>query len=287
MSLSKEADIIPNLYIIGFQKCGSSSLFEVLNSHPSIVGSDPKETFALVDPTFEHFNRDEHISNTDFSWSPYFKNAEGAKYLMEGSVCNFYQETAMDYIANIQDVKVIIAIRNPLDRFASCFNYSGQGGIHLPLETDLDSFFNLVQNSYIEKDLLRNALDHGEYSKFIDLWYGLVERKNIWLTSFERLKHDFKNEMFNILGFLGLNHDLPVNQLPKKNLTRHIKNEKLHYYLRQIFKGWGLRESVAGELYRRFNRTEQHVSLEMSPELKLKLENYYQQELIDYKDYFK
>ena len=41
-------DIRPNLLLAGFQKCGSSSLFHMLNKHPEITGSMPKESF----PTF-------------------------------------------------------------------------------------------------------------------------------------------------------------------------------------------------------------------------------------------
>ena len=38
-----------NIFILGFQKCGSSTLFDVLANHSEISGTEPKETFFLTD----------------------------------------------------------------------------------------------------------------------------------------------------------------------------------------------------------------------------------------------
>ena len=114
----------PNLYIVGFQKCGSSSLFDYLASHPNIVGSHSKETFALVDPQSEHYRPQENVQDPGFSFDRYYDSAaQTADYRLEGSVVNFYQKQAQQFIAASPDSKVVFILRDPIDRLKSNYRY--------------------------------------------------------------------------------------------------------------------------------------------------------------------
>lgn len=280
--------ITPNLFLVGFQKCGSSALFEVLNSHPKICGSQPKETFALVDGGFEHYNLHDNVIAPNFSWRRYYLDShEETKYFLEGSVCNFYQERALELISENKRNKVIFLIRNPIDRFISCYNYDGKGGVHLPMGTSLEEFFGLVQNGEIDRELLRYSLEHGRYSRYMDRWVEKLGEQNVYFTSFERIKDKLPDEMESIFQFLSIKSIIPPRNLPKANVTKAIRNERLHNALRDIFGGKGLLQKIGlKNIYDNINRGVSRDKVKLSANLEKKLRDYYRDEFERFKDYF-
>lgn len=283
--MEEDTKIIPNLFLLGFQKCGSSALFDVLNSHPEIIGSAPKETFALVDDNYDHYVHKENVESKSFAWNAYYNEiSDDVRYYLEGSVCNFYQKRAFEYISGIEGSKVIFLIRNPVKRFISCYNYSGKGGSNLPLGTSLEEFCDMVESHEIKNDLLRFALEHGRYGKYIDRWIDRLGPENVHVTSFENVRDNLQLEMEKIFSFLELRSVEVSPVLPKTNVTQVIKYEKLHYLLSSAFGGRGLlnRLRLKG-LYDYLNRVRVPLNVGLTRDLEGRLKEYYKKEFERFK----
>ena len=47
---------LPNFYMIGAPKCGTTSMFHWLSEHPEVCTSHPKETYFFADPEIDILN---------------------------------------------------------------------------------------------------------------------------------------------------------------------------------------------------------------------------------------
>lgn len=107
----------PDFIIIGAQKCGTTSLVNNLSKHPMIYMSE----FSLGSGSEVHFfNRDSQYSK-GINW---YKNL-----FKEGYVCGektpeymFEKKAIFRMKKDLPDVKLIMCLRNPVDRFISQFN---------------------------------------------------------------------------------------------------------------------------------------------------------------------
>lgn len=200
----------PNLYIVGFQKCGSSSLFDFIASHPSIAASHPKETFVLVDSQSEHYSPEENIQNPSFSFDRYYEDAaKTAAYRLEGSVVNFYQKQAQQFIAASPDSKVVFILRDPIDRIKSNYRYYSDTGMVIGLKESMSQYLEKIKRQEYQKEALDYALPHGRYSKYISEWISLLGEERILVLELGELSKP--NELSKKLAqFLQLEADLFV-----------------------------------------------------------------------------
>lgn len=273
----------PNLFIVGFQKCGSTTLSHLLNQHPDIVCSKPKETFAMVDEDYENFEISRNVSAPDFTWNSFYKDSGNTKYLMEGSVCNFYQKTAMDFIDTLESKKLIFIIRDPIKRLISNYEYY--------TVKENSSVLSLIE--YIE--VLRHSVDrglnkfknhgskygllHGRYQKYLGKWRDIVDPNDLHVVLFEDLIKDHGSVLVDIEKFLGIS---PFNKttLVHENSTEIVANRRLHFYLKRHLGGLGLgRLRLVKNFYRRINLRGQGDK-EISRECMEYLMEYYKEEYI-------
>lgn len=251
-SYHKDQSILPNLFIAGFQKCGSSTLFDLLCQHPEIKGVKPKETFAITDKNYENFNPEKSVLNPDFSWEAFIPFETQKTYLLEASVCNFYQETAMDYISRLPDSKVLFIVRNPLERFLSTFNYFGGSGIFLKPGITISEFFKMVVSNHadLKKEPLKNAIEHGKYSVYINKWENLLGSDKIFVVGFGQLIRNPLDTLNKIYSFLGLS-TIDSIHLVHKNKSTVARFPGLNRFISARFGGGKFKFPYLKSLYRK------------------------------------
>ena len=104
----------PNLFVIGATKCGTTFFHDLLDQHPDIFMSRPKELW--------HFNRTDHIG-IEQSYLSYFKDGAGCP--VRGESTPIYAETltfphipaALRHFC--PEAKIIYLVREPFSRFRS------------------------------------------------------------------------------------------------------------------------------------------------------------------------
>jgi len=201
-----------NFMIVGAQKCGTTTLFNILKNHPSLVGSSPKE------PGF--FNL-KSVDRLDFDYyHSLFDQKEHALYFEATPGYTFYPsgfrkiwEFIYDYNP---DMKFIYLVRNPVDRIIS--NY-----VHFYLRGYTD-------------DSLEDAISsHPFYinvSRYYTQIYPYVEqfgRDKVLIIDFEDLINNRKEMLAEVSLFLGINPDLFDEKVLQLHSNRTKSNKRIHH----------------------------------------------------------
>lgn len=109
------ARIIPNTYIIGAPKCGTTSLASWLAAHPDVFMSNPKEPYFFCRPSLQI----EGIHTLE-KYSALFENANGKSVVAEASTATLYDETALPLVKQAApDARLIVMLRDPVDMVLS------------------------------------------------------------------------------------------------------------------------------------------------------------------------
>lgn len=273
----------PNLFIVGFQKCGSSSLYHLLTEHPDINGTIPKETFYLTDTNYDNYNYEKNIDNPNSSWNSFTQKTEG-KYLLEASVCNFYQENALNYIKSRENTKVIFIIRDPIKRFISNYKYYLGKKNGIPYKMDIDSYLQNIINGYFKQHKLRYAIEHGKYYKYIMQWENAIGSDRIFILSLEQLKANFNHTINSLFNYLNI-EQINLTSLPQKNQSLNYRNYRIHYLVTRIFGGTNIIPKSFKKMYNNLSRKKIDVSL--NEDSIGFLEKTYMQEYKNFYSYFK
>lgn len=211
--------MIPNAYLLGAPKTGTSSLFNWLVAHPMIEGTIPKETFYLMDEGNPLSNQDYQFSKLGATgYNNFFPSSSSRRrsILIDGTTHHIYQRTALDFIGRLEKKpKCIIILRKPSDRIYSSFAYSQNNlgrvsqrltfpeytdlllsGRHREIERHIDS----TRTAYV---LTRN-LDYCDYLKYVNRWVGTLGFNSLHICKYDDMRKNPEKLCEDILRFFGL-----------------------------------------------------------------------------------
>jgi len=278
-----DKSVEPNLFIVGFQKCGSSLLFDLLEKHPQISGTDPKETFFLTDPIYENYNPAKNFNNPVAKWDIFLPQSQNTRYILEGTVANFYQATALEYIKSKENSRVIFIVRDPVERFISNYKYYSNNIPKLKGKLELEEYYqNVVEGAYKE-DSLKYAIEHGCYHRYIEQWKKALGNERVLIVGMSSLLKDTQVQVNQIFKFLNLpEHQVQVED--KVNKSVRVRYKALHRILANYLGGdFPLKKNLKKFYYRYLTS-----DLELKPDngLILKLKSYYKEEYDHYSNLF-
>lgn len=107
--------MIPNLFIIGAPKTGTTALVHYLSEHPAVFFTNPKEPFYLSSD-FPHL-REQHFLKNDADYLRLFARADPARHKVagEGSTNYLRSQTAVPNALKLNpDSRFIAMLRNPV-----------------------------------------------------------------------------------------------------------------------------------------------------------------------------
>ena len=197
---------IPNLFIIGAPKCGTSSMIHYLSKHPQIFVSKVKEP--------HYFNKDSghryYFEEKDYL-NLFSEANESHSYLCEGSVWYMYSEVAIEEILRFNpNAKFIIMLRNPVSMFFSLHQELLFGG-----SEDIKS----VKEAWEIQEQRRNGknipngcsdprlLQYGEACKLGKQAFRVTQKipeENLIFVLLDDLKSKSDSTYNKILKFLGV-----------------------------------------------------------------------------------
>lgn len=238
----------PDFIIVGESRCGSTSLCEYLISHDD-VGAPSKDT--LKEFKYNNSNIDlsqKELRFFDRNWNKglewYINRFPKDKISGDASATYLFSEIAMKRISKyFPEVKIVILLRNPTDRFISHFYHM----------KSIDSKFDKYQsiNDFVNDELYTSHIaERGLYINSLRRCFKLFDRKNLHIVKSEDM---FNNEIsrFEILNFLGIKNenikfkhfrssikdDILNNTLQKLNMFYEAHNSELYDFL-----GWNKNE---------------------------------------------
>lgn len=239
---------LPNFLIVGAAKSGTSSLHNYLNQHTEVfMPSYNKHMVKVKEPRFliKDLIKD-RMHNGVWSWKEYqslFANVKDEKAIGESSVLYlYYYKHAIKNIKErlSENVKIIIMLRNPVDRAYSAFQHVSRG---FQEEHSFEEAL-AIEEGRLEKD---NTLTPMVMYKGMGLYYKMVKA---YLDSFEDvhiiLYDDFRDKtnqvLHNVYQFLEIDKNQIVDSVSRHNVGgKKWKNKKI----KQIFMKKNLVKSIS------------------------------------------
>ncbi len=197
----------PNLFIAGFPKCGTTSLYKYLKEHPQIYGPELKEPRFLVHKKLhlENSNRKfRQITVTnEAEYLAMYQDGINAKYRMDGTPdYSFYPEAAYKIKEISDDSRVIISIRNPVDRFISAYKMLwNKGSTQKSLREYIDGRHKKQQDS----------MPSGIYCENIAHMQSVIGKDKVLVIILDELRDDINGTLGKIYEFLGIENNIPQN----------------------------------------------------------------------------
>lgn len=239
---------LPNLFIIGAPKCGTTSTFLWLGAHPEICTSKRKETWFFADRELDYLKiQPNHRLDNVVDYLLCFEQVdEVTRVKMEGSTHYLYSETALNFLSRISPKpRLIVQLRNPAKRIWSHFNYIKQQAVG-PIDISFTEYVDVLLDKDARLDgtftqepwpqhLLENQLSYSNYQHFLSRWHDEFPRDRIRILILEDLARDKLRLIKNVADWIGVNPAYYDDyEFKAKNVTRSLGSERIRRHLRGL-----------------------------------------------------
>lgn len=234
-------DPLPDFLIIGTQKGGTTSLYNYLTTHPRIYPARTKEILF-----FDYkFTKGQTWYRSHFS---FFSKLKTVTLTGEASPDYLYHPHAARRIATLlPNVKLIVLLRNPVDRAISYYWWEVKGRheslpMHAAFHTEDERIHSGRQKVMKNRHYYSFAhehfsyLDRGKYAEQLERYFCYFERENMLILRSEDFFSDTQKEFDKVLQFLGLPAYRLAKPKPKNTGTYRRKTDpELKQYLAEYF----------------------------------------------------
>ena len=273
---SRRYRIVPNFFILGAPKCGTTSLAQYLSTHPNIFMCPGKE------PNF--FNTDMPTFSLAYDLKDYlrlFKEAKKHHIIVGESTTNYLSsKNAVKGILSFNpNAKFIVLLRSPIDMF---FSLHAQL-CRVKVETILDPkkawavqhHRNLPRYSRPYKQVLSYKKKCSLGEQVSRLLNTVSNKNNVKFILFDDLQNDTKKVYSEVLKFLSLPIDerknFPIankHMVLQKKFSAYFFSNVL-YFFRWIKTATGKNRLINNSIVGKF----QHVFIRFYEKHCLKVEN--------------
>lgn len=214
----------PNFICIGAAKAGTTTLYDVLKDHSQIYLPHIKETHFFDDP--QYWDR-----GAEWYFNEYFSKVKDQPLIGEITPSYVYFPDVPERIFSTlgPDVKIILMIRNPVDRAISHYKmHHSRGNENLSFSEAAEAEKSRLEQTYLEQSRY-SYMSRGYYSEQIENFLKYFSKEQIHVMVFEEIFQDKKESYTKVLEFLGvdfeeLNWDRQSNfsAVPRSKIINHI-----------------------------------------------------------------
>lgn len=253
--------VIPNAFLIGAAKCGTTSIGQWLSQHPDVYTSPIKEpNYFNTDVNPENFvtSFKNNLISTEGYFNqnplPYLQQAfirseadyerlfkeSTAPVNIEFSTNYLLSEVALQQIKAVQpQAKIIVALRHPIARTFSHYQMALRFGFtHKSLEKAIEDDQALPHKGIGRSEMY---LEHSLYTENLKRVYSVFPKDQVHVILFETLQsqpQEVLNELFSFLDIKPQNIDTEK----KENSAKTPKNAKLNKFINDSgMKQWAKR----------------------------------------------
>jgi hypothetical protein len=255
---------LPNLIIIGAHKAATTSLYTYLAAHEDIFGSGKKEVDYFTPLRYKEQPQSIEV------YEKYFAGRKDEKYAIDASPAYMYGGKLLrdKMLEILPPHKIIIILREPVDRFLSNYNWL-RAKLYIPPEEDLDVFIKKCieekEKPLIDNNFYGRSIEEGMYIDFVPGWVNAYN-SDIKIIYFEKLINEPREIMVDIAKWLQID-ETPFLEMEfsAENKTIFVKNKLVHstaLFLNNTFeiflrKNHGLKVKLR-KLYYKLNQEEKN-----------------------------
>jgi len=210
---------LPNFFMVGAGKAGTSSLYFYLKEHPEIYMCPIKEPHFFDDK--EKIKEHIDVNLIIDSWEEYvnlFKAAQDEKIIGEASTTYLHYAEPREIKSVIPKAKILITLRNPIEKVYSHYLMDTRGFLINPYEL---SFMDAIKKISM---FTRLGFYYDRVKRYIEV-FGKSDAK---ILLYDDLKNDTRKVVKEIFGFLGVDTSFIPNIKIKYN-TFSVPRNKVAY----------------------------------------------------------
>ncbi len=226
---------LPNFFILGAGRSGTTTLAAVLRAHPGIFMSTPKE------PTF--FSEPFQVTRNPIRYASLFRGAGAATAVGEASHAYLtHPEAAATLHAFFPNARFIAIFRNPVDRALAMYSYMLENGYEIlpTFERALAAedrrygsarFVRTCPHSFWNFMYYRS----GRFGEQVERYLDLFPRDRFLFTTLYDLHARPAATLASVHEFLGVSPQV-VAELPRLGSSKGIKSIPAQYLERTVLR---------------------------------------------------
>ncbi len=223
---------LPNLFILGAGRCGTTSLYQQLARHPDIFMSPNKEPTFFCD-FFGMQNPWEYLRQ--------FQKVEDERIVGECSHAYLSCPTSAEMLrAYRPEAKFVVIFRNPAERAYSLYCWMTAAGNEwlTPFEkalaaedrrADSRRFFRRNPQYFYNYLYFRSGL----YGKQMQRFSTLFPRNRFLFLRLEDLQNDVRRVLRRVCQFIDVDPDFDPGDVSPVNGSRQVRSARLQNFLRR------------------------------------------------------
>jgi hypothetical protein len=218
-----------DFFIVGAPKAGTTSLYHYLNEHPQIEMSSQKEPDYFSDTAIQEQGMyyGKNRIDTEEKYNTLFNTQKKDVIFGEGSVSYlFYPTVAQDIKAYNSIAKIIIILRNPIERAFSHYLMDYRLGLVS------DSFEDIINKESKHKNahlFYQQYIKVGEYATQLKRYFDIFDKENILLIDYEDFKSNVAGTVDLVYSFLKVSTKFAANVSKQHNTFTMPKNRLIRF----------------------------------------------------------
>ena len=238
---------VPDFFIVGHPKCGTTALYEMLRRHPQIYMPELKETWFFVPELRSRFRRPGVGARPDTfeEYTALFAAAAPDQRVGEATPSYLRSLTAAARIAEARpDARIVAILREPASFLRSLHMQFVQ--THVETETDLRKALALEQERregrHIPRDSPRpQGLLYSDIVRYTDQlrrYHDAFSPEQVLVLIYDDFRRDNDATVRRVLRFLEVDDERPI-EVTEANPTVRVRSQRFHHFMRSVSVGRG------------------------------------------------
>jgi hypothetical protein len=239
---------LPDFFIVGHAKSGTTALYEMLRRHPQIFMPDFKEPWFFATDMRPRFQppRAGPLPQTLEEYMALFAGARADQRAGEASASYLWSRTAAQRIAEVQPAARIIAIlREPASFLRSLHMQFLQS--HVEAKRDLRTALELEGSRREGKNIPRTShrpqlllySDHVRYVEQLRRYRELFPASQVLVLIYDDFRNDNEASIRSVLRLLEVREELPIEVMNVNETRRTMRSQRLDDLVHAVSVGRG------------------------------------------------
>jgi hypothetical protein len=245
---SAQQQRVPEFFVVGHHKCGTSALWEMLRRHPQIYMPDVKETW-YFSPELRSIGKRRRLAaarpETFEQYLSLFDGARPEQRVGENSPAYLMSRTAAKRIGEVQpDARIIAILREPASFLRSFHLQCLRNHVEteksfakaIALESARREGKRIPRHSHRPHELLYS--DHVRYVEQLQSYHAVFPPERVLVLIYEEFRRDNEATVRKVLDFLEVDDSSPIEVI-EANPSFRVRSPQLHELVRSVYIGRG------------------------------------------------
>jgi hypothetical protein len=228
---------VPDFWIVGHPKSGTTALYEMLRSHPDVFMPELKETLFFARELHPGIRPSDPQPDTLEQYLTLFAPARPEQRAGEASPSYLRSKLAAARIAGVQpDARIVAILREPASFLRSMHLELLKD--HVETEKDFRKAIERERRIAESKPVLWYAEERVEYAGQLRRYHEAFGREQVLVLIYDDFRADNEATVRRVLRHLGVDETAPI-AASDANQTVTVRSPRMYELMRSVYLGRG------------------------------------------------